>query len=136
MGECTNHSVKGSQGIAQGLQGSRGQGFTHAHPHIIQLLMDNTNATENTYQVNQLSFSGLEVKTIEDMQQLRNRGRSKGRQGTVRIYHMSMIGKSFEIDLLRDVTPSVQCLELLKQKGSMPRGRSWRAKVQLRRIMN
>ena len=30
--------------------------------------------------------------------------------------------KSFEIDLLRNVMSSVQCLGLLEQKGVMPRG--------------
>ena len=37
------------------------------------------------------------------------------------IYHTSTLVKPFEIDLLRNVTPSVQCLELLEQKGAMPR---------------
>ena len=41
--------------------------------------------------------------------------------GAVCIYRTSMLVNSFEIDLLRDVTPSVQCLGLLEQKGEMPR---------------
>ena len=35
----------------------------------------------------------------------------------VRIYRTLALVKSFEIDLLRNVTQLVQCLGLLKQKG-------------------
>ena len=47
-------------------QGAKGS-HLHAHPHIIQLLMDITNATENTYQVNQLSYRILEAAKVSIM---------------------------------------------------------------------
>ena len=37
----------------------------------------------------------------------------------------STLLKLFKIDLLCDVTLSVQCLGLHEQKGAMPRGHSW-----------